>query len=355
MHIAPNSEIIPPVRDGGTERVVSELTEELIQMGYDITLFAPKGSKSSGKIIHYPFLERDDEKIGRFVLENLPENVDIIHDHTFSAAIGRFRNFHIPVVNTIHLPFQLNVNNPVYVSSNSLQVIGGGKGFYVHNGLRPEEFQFKSKKDDYLLFMGRLVREKGILHAINVAESIGKKLVIAGPIHDPELFYNNIKPRLEKNPNLIYVGSVGGQQKQDLLKNARCLLFPSTWDEPFGLVMIEAMACGTPVLTFNKGSVAEVMKGFPYMICSTTEEMIEKLKQPELPVKPKNLRRYVIDFFTVNLMAENYLNIYKRILNINESLPYDPLIDNFPSYIQKYHYYQNILPPLVSSTVKTKK
>jgi glycosyltransferase involved in cell wall biosynthesis len=314
VHIAPNSERVPPKRDGGTERVVYELTEELVRRGHDIILFAPGGSTSSGKVIHYPFSEGDDEKIYRFVLQNLPKQTDLIHDHTFTAALGRHKEFPIPIVNTIHLDRPLNVNHPVYVSRNARDRIGGGKGWYAYNGLIPEKFDFSAKKEDYLLFMGRLVYEKGILHALDIAERTGSKLVIAGPIHQQDLFDNSIKPRLEKNPNLTYVNSVGGKQKQKLLEKARCLLFPSIWEEPFGLVMIEAMACGTPVLALNRGSVPEVMRGFPYMICGSPEEMIEKLGQPILPVQPERLRQYVSDYFTVERMGEKYLSIYQKVL-----------------------------------------
>jgi glycosyltransferase involved in cell wall biosynthesis len=317
VHIAPNTEPIPPKRDGGTERVIHELTEELIRRGHEIILFAPKGSTSSGKVIHYPFSGNHQEKTERFVMENLPkyiDHIDLIHDHTFGASLERQKQLPVPIVNTIHLAHKLNVNHPIYVSRSARDRIGGGKGWYAHNGIKPEEFQFSAEKEDYLLFMGRLVKQKGIVTALNIAEKIGSKLVIAGPIHHKELFQNEIEPRLKKNPNLIYVNSVGGQQKQDLLKKARCLLFPSIWEEPFGLVMIEALACGTPVLALNNGSVPEVLYGFPYMICGSEEEMVQKLMQPELPVQPEKLRQYVIDFFTTKKMTDNYLHIYRQVL-----------------------------------------
>lgn len=194
-----------------------------------------------------------------------------------------------------------------------LKRYGRPEDTYVCNGINPEDYQFSEQKSDYLLFLGNLSKGKGIHHAIEVAERTQQNLIIAGPIHDYALFDQEIMPKLNTNPKLRYVGEVGGQYKQDLLKQAKCTLFPVTWDEAFGLVMVESMACGTPVFGLNNGAVAEVLRGFPNMLCHSVVEMVEKVKSEPLPA-PKQLRQYVIDHFSVAVMTDRYLEIYQTVL-----------------------------------------
>lgn len=313
VHVAPYCELVPPPRDGGTERAIYELTEGLVSKGHEVILFAPPGSSSSGRLISYPEQPIGDEDIARFVAAMLPEGVDLIHDHTFSSAVGKL-NLPIPTVCTMHLPHNNGVRHPVYVSRRALEHIGSNIGHFIYNGLRYEQYQYSEQKDDYLLFMGRIIREKGILIALDVAETTNRTLIIAGPKHDPELFRSEIEPRLKRNPKLVYVGSVGGQQKQDLLKRAGCVLFPSIWEEPFGLVMIEAMACGTPVLAMNTGAVSEVMAGFPNLVCSSVEEMVEKVRSGVQHISPRALRQYVESHFSTDVMTERYLDYYIKVI-----------------------------------------
>ncbi|MGO4272378.1 glycosyltransferase, partial [Paenibacillus sp. TAF58] len=138
----------------------------------------------------------------------------------------------------------------------------------------------------------------------------------AGPIKDKALFLNIIVPRIRNNQNIRYVGAVGGKKKQKLLKYASCLLFPSLWEEPFGLVIIEAMACGTPVIALNRGSVPEVLAGFPQLICQSIPEMIKKVKKGKFPA-PATLRQYVIRRFTTVKMTTKYLSIYESVIKQN--------------------------------------
>lgn len=308
----PSTFPLPPKNQGGTEKVVYELTEELVRRGHRVLLFAAKGSRTRAKLITYP-KDIKERSIRSFVEQRLPDDTDIIHDHTFTSALGR-RKLRIPTVCTFHLPVKRRVQNPVYVSKRARKVIGNNRGSYVYNGINPDEYEFSAKKDDYLLFIGRILRQKGILHAIRIAEKTKKKLIIAGPIKDQALFRNEIEPRIGKNSNIRYVGAVGGKKKQNLLKHASCLLFPTIWEEPFGLVMIEAMACGTPVVALKNGSVPEVLKGFPNLICSTVEEMIRKVIRGRFPA-PKELRQYVLTRFTTKKMVDGYLQIYETIRN----------------------------------------
>ncbi|KIL38115.1 glycosyl transferase [Gordoniibacillus kamchatkensis] len=308
----PNALPLPPKNQGGTEKVVYELTEELARRGHRVLLFAAKGSRTSAELITYP-KGLKELGIGSFVTQRLPKGTDIIHDHTFSSALGR-RKLLVPTLCTFHLPRKRWVKYPVYVSKRARKVMGNNRGFYVYNGINPSEYEFSNKKNNYLLFIGRIIRQKGILHAIRIAEMTKKKLIIAGPIKDEALFRNEIAPRIKNNPNIRYVGAVGGKKKQQLLKHASCLLFPTVWEEPFGLVMIEAMACGTPVVALKNGSVPEVLKGFPNLICSTVEEMIRKVRRGRYPA-PKVLRQYVLNRFTTKKMVDRYLRIYETIRN----------------------------------------
>lgn len=307
---APDAYPLPPVNQGGTEKVVYELTEKLARRGHRVTLFAARGSQSSARLVPYP-ASVNERNIGAFVARRLPRGVDIIHDHTFNSAVSR-RHLRAPVVCTQHITRNYGVANPVYVSRRALEVIGRNRGDYVYNGINPEEYELSEVKGDYLLFMGRLVREKGVLQALEVAERTGQRLRIAGPIKDRELFEKEIRPRLDANPNLEYVGAVGGAEKQALLKHARCLLFPTMWEEPFGLVMIEAMACGTPVLGLAHGAVPEVLEGFPSLICRSVDEMAHKVLHEPFPA-PQALRDYVLRHFTNDRMTDRYLDIYDRV------------------------------------------
>ncbi|WP_245864323.1 glycosyltransferase family 4 protein [Paenibacillus donghaensis] len=311
LQIAPNHEAVPPQKDGGTERIVYDLAQELSRRGHDVILYAPFGSHISGSVIPYPFI--GDEPIVSYILETLPHDIDVIHDHTFNSVFNPI-GVNIPTVHTIHLPVRNNVKFPVYVSYNALNVIGGGYGHYIHNGVVLDEYEFSSVKEDYFLFMGRMIREKGIIEAMNLAEATGQRLVMAGPIHDEELFLQEITPRLKQNPQLQYVGPVGQTIRQDLLKHAKCLLFPIQWNEPFGLVMIEAMACGTPVLALSNGAVPEILEYFPQMMCESLSEMTRKLYHYEVPYSPEKLRSHIKERFSVSRMTDDYLKLYQQAI-----------------------------------------
>ncbi|MFC5452468.1 glycosyltransferase family 4 protein [Paenibacillus aestuarii] len=308
---SPNAKPIPTANQGGTEKIVYELTESLVKRGHDVYVFAAKGSRTSAKLITYP-KKLKKGAIKKFVLRRIPSKIDIIHDHTFNSALGKAR-LRIPTVCTIHMPSKNRVKYPVYVSRRARKVMGNNRGFCVYNGINPSEYQFSSKKNDYLLFLGRIIKEKGVLHAITIAEKTHKRLIIAGPIKDKHLFQKYIAPRIRSNPRIHYVGPVGGKRKQELLKHAKCVLFPSIWEEPFGLVMIEALACGTPVIALKRGSVPEVLAGFPQLICNSIPEMIKKVNIGIYPA-PDKLRKYVISRFTTARMTTKYLQIYKSLL-----------------------------------------
>ncbi|MBT2290165.1 glycosyltransferase family 4 protein [Paenibacillus albidus] len=307
----PDAQPVPSIK-GGTEKIVYELTEELVKRGHKVYLFAAKGSRSSAELITYPKGLRHED-IPEFVMRKMPERADVIHDHTFFSDLGQ-SHLDIPTLCTIHLPIKTRVKYPVYVSKSALQLMGNNTGYYVYNGINTNEYEFSREKHGYLLFVGRLIRNKGILQAIEVAEKTGKRLIIAGPAKAPKFFEKRIKPRIQKNPNIQYVGAVGGKMKQRLFKHAECVLFPSIWEEPFGLVMVESMACGTPVLALRNGSVPEVLSGFPNLICSNVSEMVLKVRQKNYP-SPLQLRKYVIKRFTNKKMTDSYLELYQDIIH----------------------------------------
>jgi glycosyltransferase involved in cell wall biosynthesis len=307
----PDARPLPPKDHGGTEKIVYELTEELVRRGHNVHLFAARGSRTRAKLTTYPPGMRD-RGIGPFVAQRVPRGTTIIHDHTFTSAVGRLR-LKVPTVCSLHMPVRHRVKHPVYVSRRARQVMGQGRGHYVYNGIKPEEYEFSTDKKGYLLFIGRLIRAKGVLHAIRIAEQTNKRLIICGPIKDWKLYRNEIAPRLKRNPNIRYVGSVGGKRKQSLLKHASCLLFPTVWEEPFGLVMIEAMACGTPVVALRNGSVPEVMAAFPQLICRSVPEMVRIVRAGRYP-QPIKLRSYVINRFTTQKMADGYMGVYRMAL-----------------------------------------
>jgi glycosyltransferase involved in cell wall biosynthesis len=310
--VAPDYYPIPPKNYGGIERVVYDLTEELVKMGHEVYLFAPRGSSCSARIINYQHDSVSPYKIAEFVKGNLPSDMDIIHDHTHSSVIGKL-DLDIPTVCTIHTPVYEPVKYPVFVSKSARRLHTGGKGYYVYNGINPDDFGYSEEKDDYILYMGMLAWYKGIVHALEAVEKTGDTLVLAGPVYDMDYHQREIVPRINANSNVKYIGEVGGKKRSDLLKHAKCMLLPTVCNEPFGLVMAEAMISGTPILALANGAVPEVLQEFPELICSTPEEMAEKLKHQDFP-DPKKMRDYAAANFTRDKMAMNYLRIYEELI-----------------------------------------
>lgn len=310
--IAPNVLPVPPIDYGGTEREVHYLTEELTRRGHKVFLFAKKGSKSRAtKTFYWP---RGNKKVHLdFLRASLPAKIDIIHDHY--GGLASKLNVRTPVVTSNHGNTRKFVKNPVYVSRTMLMSIGKGKGFYIPNGIRPTDYKFRTRKADYLLFLGRISRQKGVHLAIDVANKTGKKLLIAGPttpMGDKAYYRSVIRPRLNKK--IQYIGSVGGAQKQKLLSQASCVLFPSIWNEPFGLVMVESLASGTPVLALKKGAAPEVLKGLPQLLCKDANEMANKVKNLSKLPKPGTCRNYVRKHFSDKVLTSRFIALYKRIL-----------------------------------------
>ncbi|GAB7387569.1 glycosyltransferase family 4 protein [Bacillaceae bacterium] len=308
--IAPNKGIpVPPKKYGGTERSICDLVEELSKLGQEVILFAEPGSACrAAQIIEYP-RRLTDEELAKFIQKKLPPGVDIIHDNTFDATIAR-RKGKIPTVCTFRnagktYPAQY----PVFLSRTARRKLNRGRGYYAYNGINLDDYPLCERKKDFLLFLGRPKLHKGIHTAIEIAKRTRQKLVIAGP--ETEYVRKRILP--DNSPYIEYVGSVGGTERLQLLQEAKCLLFPTNCFEAFGRVVIEALACGTPVLASDRGSVPEVLRGFPQLVCRNVREMIRKLKKERFPA-PAECREYVRRHFTARKMAKRYLRIYRNVL-----------------------------------------
>lgn len=312
VQVAPNYYPIPPENYGGIERVVHSLTENLVKKGHEVYLYAKKGSKSSAHLIPYEYEGFDQHVLAKFVKETLPADVDIIHDHTQLSAVGKI-GLSTPTICTVHCIVNNDIPYPIYVSKNALQGVGNNEGAYVYNGIDIDDFPLTKQKDDYLLYLGSLHEYKGVHHAIDIAEATHNKLIIAGPALDWEYFTKKIQPRLEKNKDIQYIGEIGGSTKMDILKKAKCMLFPTLCDEPFGLVMIEAMACGTPVVALANGAVSEVMCDFSQLICQSVQEMLECVAQNNYP-SPHVLREYVAKYFSADRMTDCYVEEYRKVI-----------------------------------------
>lgn len=337
--IAPLWNRIPPKEYGGTERVVSVLTEELARRGHDVTLFATEDSITSARLIStYPKSLneagiKNPAVANEIILQHvgtaykMQSQFDIIHDHIGSIA-GNFVK--TPVVVTLHGPitptkrklYEL-FDKPYYVSISKSQIkyfpninIAGT----VYNGLPMEHYPFKKKDKGYLLFVGRISKLKGVHHAVEVAETLSLPLIIAATLHarDVAYFKKYIKPRL--SDKIRWVGEVGEEERNDLMSNALCLLNPITWKEPFGLTMIEAMACGCPVIAFNKGSIPEVIEnGKTGFIVNDVGEMISAVKRIK-EIRREEARRFSLNTFSAKAMADRYEEIYYSIFESNLSL-----------------------------------
>ncbi|MEM4592690.1 MAG: glycosyltransferase family 4 protein [Sulfolobales archaeon] len=340
--IAPLYEAVPPRLYGGTERVVYALVEELVKRGHDVTLFATGDSKTSARLI--PMAEaglrlsrntKDPIALHMAMLEEVysqAESFDIIHSHVDYLTFPFARYSPTPTVTTLHgrldLPETRRVlsrfpEQPLVSISNSQRAPVSDLPLNwvatVYNGIRLEHFSFRSNPSDppYLVFLGRISPEKGPIQAIEVAKKVGLPLKIAAKIDPADLLWaeRNFLPLLD-TPGVEYLGEVDEKTKAELLGGALALLFPIDWPEPFGLVMVEAMACGTPVIAFPGGSVEEVViHGITGFICfsRTTEEMAQAVKKVDR-LDRRACRRHVEQNFSSSIMADRYEEVYRSVL-----------------------------------------
>jgi glycosyltransferase involved in cell wall biosynthesis len=335
--IAPIIERVPPKKYGGTERVVSALTEELVKRGHEVTLFASGDSITSAILISvYPRSLRearlkDIYGLNIFTMLNTglaygkQAEFDIIHDHNPIVSLPAANIAKTPVVMTMHGDFNAE-NRPLFQAlQKPYQVtISKAQGFTVpnlnyigtvYNGLNMENYPFSADHDGYLLFVGRISMEKGTHYAIEAANQLNLPLVIAAKLEgaDKPYYYQYVEPYLSEQ--IKWIGEVGEDERNKLMSRALCMMHPVTWREPFGLTLIEAMACGCPVVAFNKGSIAEVIRhGETGFVVEDMETMLDAVSNIQ-KIDRQKCRAYALETFSAKKMTDEYEKIYQKILN----------------------------------------
>lgn len=333
--IAPLHESVPPKFYGGSERVVSYLTEELVKQGHDVTLFASGDSITSANLI--PVVDRalrlnqsdDHFAYHTLLLEEVSKRsyeYDIIHFHIDYLHFPLSRQLNIPQLTTLHGRLDIPNLQAIYREFNDMPVVSISNHqrrplpfanwlATVYNGVPEETYTFRSAPGKYLALLGRISPDKGIEHAIEIAIRTGMELKIAAKIDKAEkdYFNNRIKP-LIKHPLIEYVGEINEAEKNDFLGNAYAMLFPIDWPEPFGLVMIEAMACGTPTIAYRRGSVMEVMNhGETGFIVDSIEEAVKSVENIET-ISRQCCRHIFQTRFSARRMTEDYLKSYSSLI-----------------------------------------
>jgi glycosyltransferase involved in cell wall biosynthesis len=332
--VAPLMEAVPPKLYGGTERVVAYLTDALVELGHEVTLFASGDSVTKARLAPiWPRALRLDPTIkDPFVplfiqLETIARRAhefDVVHSHLDYFGYPLLRRLGTPSITTLHgrldlpeLPALYTVYGDVPVVSISNSQRGPlAQANYVSTVLHglPQNLLAKGGGGDYLAFLGRISPEKAPDAAIRIAAKVGMQLKIAAKVDrvDQQYFKTTIEPLLSHG-NVEFIGEIREDQKQEFLGNAAALLFPIAWREPFGLVMIEAMACGTPVIAFENGSVPEVLEeGVTGFIVRDEEQAAKAVKQIGA-LSRERIRAEFDRRFTAHHMAQNYLKLYARL------------------------------------------
>ncbi|HEY1384336.1 MAG TPA: glycosyltransferase family 4 protein [Dongiaceae bacterium] len=336
--IAPLYECVPPRLYGGTERVVSFLTEELVRQGHDVTLFASGDSQTSARLVrccetalrlnpevrdalpyHMIMLDEVGRRINQFDI--LHFHIDVLHAPLVHSLADR-------TLTTLHGRLDLPDLRPFYATFGDLPLVSISKSQRqylndvnwlgtVHHGLPGHVLPFRRNADGYLVFLGRIAPEKRPDQAIEIAVRSDLPLKIAAKIDrgDQAYWETTILPMITAHPQVEFLGEIGESDKAQLLGGATALLFPIDWPEPFGLVMIEAMACGTPVIAYRRGSVGEIIKdhvsGF---VVDTIEEAVAAVPRAA-SLDRAEVRADFERRFTAQRMARDYINIYRQLLS----------------------------------------
>lgn len=322
----------PPKQYGPWEKIVSSITEGLVARGVDVTLFATQDAITKAKLeAVIPRGYREDSTMNEKVADILhitnlfeqAENFDIIHNNFDFPPLAYSRLVKTPVITTIHgfssesiVPIYEKYNtNSHYVSiSNANRHPKLKYAATVYHGIDISPYTFQPADDGYLLFFGRIHPDKGTKEAIEVAQKTGRKLIIAGLVHDQKYFDYEVKPHID-NQQISYVGNVDIEKGNILLGGASALLHLINFDEPFGLSVVEAMACGTPVIANNRGSMPELIvnNATGFLVNSIDEAISAVQKLPNLD--RLHCRSHVEQHFTVDQMVDNYLKVYQQIVH----------------------------------------
>jgi glycosyltransferase involved in cell wall biosynthesis len=340
--VAPLYESVPPKYYGGTERVVSYLTEELVRQGHDVTLFASGDSETTARLVPvaHRSLRLDKHSIDHIahhvlLLERVMEaqdDFDVIHFHLGYLHFPVARMFRTPHVSTQHGRLDLADLMSLYSTFRELPNISISDDqrapmpwmnwvATVYHGLPEHLFRFHETPGEYFAFLGRISPEKRVDRAIEVAKRLDVPLKIAAKVDkvDVDYFETSIHPLLD-HPLIEYVGEIGEGEKSEFLGHAGALIFPIDWPEPFGLVMIEALACGTPVIAYRQGSVPEVIThGVDGFIVSTIEEAITAAASTT--IDRRRCRETFERRFSVTRMASSYVEAYERAIAVPAAVP----------------------------------
>ena len=342
-------ESVPPKGKNGLEFMVHYLTEELVKRGHDVTLFATKDSKTSAKLVDvlpYPAAKKrifglgatDYSLTAMAKAVEMENDFDVIHTHIGPVAFYFSDLMKTPIVETIHSPVyempkkylpKKNIQNRylkdklrrykkayhTFVSKNQKKnAFLKNNNVVVHNGIDLEEFKFKKESQDYFLYLGYITPDKGAHLAVRAARRARVKLKLAGSYRYCEKYFEEeIKPYLKKG-QIEYVGVVNPIQRNKLLGGAKAILVPVQWEEPFGLIMIEAMACGTPVIGFNRAAVPEIVKdGKTGFIVEDFKEMAKAVRRVG-EINRIDCRARVEKYFSVEKMVDGYERVYEKVI-----------------------------------------
>jgi glycosyltransferase involved in cell wall biosynthesis len=339
--IAPLTEAVPPKLYGGTERVVHWLTEELVALGNDVTLFASGDSRTSAKLdatwpraLRLDGSVRDPNALHMVMLERVrqkcdDEEFDFLHFHLDYYPFSLFFRQPTPFVTTLHGRLDLPEHQPVFTTFSSVPVISISNAQRrpvpqanwtgtIYHGLPENLLTPRPVHPSYLAVLGRIAPEKGVDRAIRIAVRCGIPLKIAAKVDraDQEYYDEVVRPLID-HPLVEYVGEIGDHEKSEFLSGALGLLVPIDWPEPFGLVMIEAMACGTPVIAYNRGSVPEIVEenltGFIVEDEISAAAAVNRLTQLDRGL----IRKHFETRFTAKRMALDYLAAYRNLMEAN--------------------------------------
>ena len=340
--VAPLAEPVPPRLYGGTERVVAYLADELIRLGHDVTLFASGDSCTAARLVplcdhglRLTMQPRDALALHFLMIERvarMERQFDVIHFHVAPLHFPVARRLHTPHITTLHgrldLPdlqelFQEYRDMRVVSISNAQRMPLPDATWFgtVYHGIPDTALHIHETRGRYFAFLGRISPEKRVDRAIAIAKACKYPLRIAAKVDpvDAEYFERDIRPLLD-DPLVTYEGEIGHEEKNDFLGNATALLFPIDWPEPFGLVMIEALACGTPVVAFRGGSVDEIIEdGITGFVVETLEDAIAAAQRTHT-LERRACRASFERRFTASRMAADYLDLYRAVANATEPL-----------------------------------
>ena len=333
--IAPLTESVPPSLYGGTERVVSFLTEQLVAMGHDVTLFASGDSRTSAELVSiWPRALRFDQNLRDTIAPHMvlmeqvcsrADEFDVLHSHLDYLPFSLLSRQPTPFLTTLHGRLDLPELQPIYDNFPDVPLVSisdaqrdplAQANFIatVHHGLPENLLTPRPVEPRYLAFLGRICPEKRADRAIRIARDAGIPLKIAAKVDrvDEEYFHTTIEPMIDGS-SVELVGEINDAAKPEFLSGARALLVPIDWPEPFGLVMIEAMACGTPVIAYNRGSVPEIIEhGLTGYIVEDEAQAVAAVGRLNR-LNRRSIRRSFEQRFTAERMAEDYLALYRRL------------------------------------------